>query len=708
MNKFKIEIGGRNLEVETGGLAERSSGNVLIKYGDTSIFSVSQLGEEREGLDFFPLTCRYEERYYAAGRIRGSRFIKREGRPSDNSILITRMIDRAVRPRFSKDIHREIQIVDICFSYDKENDPAVLGLIGSSLSLLISEIPWQGPVSAVRVGEKDNNFILNPTCEEREQGKIDILLSAIQKDGDILINMIEAQGNEINEDLVCKAFDFAKPYLKKIINFQKEIAQKIGKEKIVFPVAEHDPGIEKQVESFLTGDKLEKAIYQKDSRKSEEILTNLKESLIETITEENLSVDEKDKKLKDTLYFFDKKYGEIIKENILKNNKRPDGRRIDEVREINTRVNVLPRVHGSALFSRGLTKSLSVTTLGAPGDKQILDEMELTGKKRFIHYYNFPPYCTGEAKPMRGPGRREIGHGALAEKAIMPLLPNIDDFPYTILVVSEILCSNGSSSMASVSGVSLSLMDAGVPIKSPVAGIAVGIIQGEDGEYKLLTDIQGAEDGYGGMDFKVAGTKNGITAIQMDVKIDGINGKILKEILERAKKARLEILEKTNKTLSVSRKELSELAPKIYTLKINPDKIGSVIGPGGKMINEIIDTCGVDVDIEDSGEVFVTKREGGDAEKAVKWIEDITREAKVGEIFQAKVKKIMDFGAFVEILPGQEGLVHISKFTSERVEKVTDLVKVGDIIPVKVIGIDSTGRIDLSAKEAGFKPNFKR
>jgi len=707
MNKFKIEIAGRNLEVETGGLAERSSGNVLIKYGDTSIFSVSQLGEEREGLDFFPLTCRYEERYYAAGRIRGSRFLKREGRPSDRSVLTSRIIDRAIRPRFSKDIHREIQIVDICFSYDKKNDPAILGLIGSSLSLLISEIPWQGPVSAVRIGEKDNNFILNPTTEEREQGKIDLLLSGIEKDGDIIINMIEAVGNEIDEDLVCKAFDFAKPYLKKIIDFQKEIAQKIGKEKVVFPVAEHDSNIEKEVKEFLT-DKLEKAIYQKDSQKRQEDLSNLEKSLIEIIEEKYIEDEEKEKKIKDALYFFDKEYGNTLKENILKNDKRPDGRKIDEVREINTRVNVLPRVHGSGFFSRGLTKALSVTTLGAPGDKQILDEMEIVGKKRFIHYYNFPPYCSGEVKPMRGPGRREIGHGALAEKAIIPLLPKLEDFPYTILTVTEILCSNGSSSMASVSGTSLSLMDAGVPLKSPAAGIAMGIIEGEDGEYKILTDIQGAEDGHGGMDFKVAGTKNGITAIQLDVKIDGISDKMLKEILEKAKKARLEILEKTNKTLAEPRKELSELAPRIYTLKINPDKIGSVIGPGGKIINEIIDTCGVDIDIEDSGEVFITKKEGGDAEKAVKWVEDITREAKVGEIFQGKVKKILDFGAFVEILPGQEGLVHISKFTSARVEKVTDLVNVGDIIPVKVTGIDNTGRIDLSAKDAGFKPNLKK
>ncbi len=703
MNKFKIEIGGRNLEVETGGMAEKASGNVLIRYGDTSIFSVSQLGEEREGLDFFPLTCRYEERYYAAGRIRGSRFLKREGRPSDNSVLISRIIDRAVRPRFSKDIHKEIQIVDICFSYDQENDPAVLGLIGSSLSLLISEIPWSGPVSAVRVGEKDNNFILNPTTIEREESKIDLLLSGIEKDGDILINMIEARGNEIDEDVVCKAFDFAKPYLKKIIDFQKEIAQKIGKEKVVFPTAEHDSEVEKEVENFLA-DKLEKVIYQKDSWAGEKDMKDLKKSLVDMIAEKHI---EEEDKVKDALYFFDQKYGETLKENILKNGKRPDGRRIDEVREINTRVNILPRVHGSAFFSRGLTKALSVTTLGAPGDKQLLDEMEIVGKKRFIHYYNFPPYCSGEVKPMRGPGRREIGHGALAEKAIIPLLPNLEDFPYTIITVTEILCSNGSSSMASVSGTSLSLMDAGVPLKSPAAGIAMGIIQGDNGEYKFLTDIQGAEDGHGGMDFKVAGTKNGITAIQLDVKIDGINDKMLKEILERAKKARLEILEKTNKTLPEPRKELSELAPRIYTLKINPDKIGTVIGPGGKMINEIIDTCGVDIDIEDSGEVFVTRKEGGDAEKAVKWVEDITREVKIGEIYQGKVKKIMDFGAFVEMLPGQEGLVHISKFTSTRVEKVTDMVKVGDIIPVKVTGIDNTGRIDLSAKEAGFKPNLK-
>jgi len=703
MTKFQTKIGNRILEVDTDGLAQRASGCVLLKYGETSLLVVSQLGEEREGIDFFPLTCRYEERYYAAGRIRGSRFMKREGRPSDRSVLISRIIDRAVRPRFQKDFKKEIQIVATCLSWDKENDPAILGLLGTSLSLLISEIPWSGPVSAVRVGRKNDKFILNPNYEEREEGELDLLLAAVEKDGELLINMVECEANELSEDLICQAFEFAKPFLKNLIDFQKEISQKIGQEKIVLSPPSCDSDLKKEVESFLSG-KLEKAFYQKDAQQREKDIKSLKEDLLKEVEAKYASeIEAGEEKIKQALYFFEENLEKTLKENILKNNKRPDGRKLDEIREVKAKVGLLPRVHGSGFFSRGLTNVLSVATLGSPHDQQLLDEMELVGKKRFIHYYNFPPYSSGEVRPMRGPGRREIGHGALAEKALIPLLPDFDDFPYTILVVSEVVSSNGSTSMASVSGACLSLMDAGVPIKRPAAGISIGLVEDSEGNQKLFTDIQGAEDSHGGMDFKVAGTDIGITAIQMDVKIDGISDRILKEVLDKAKKARLEILTETGKVLSQPRPQLSEWAPKIYILQINPDKIGDVIGPGGKIINEIIDSCGVTIDIEDSGKVFVTAEKKEAAQKAIDWVKGITKEIKIGEVFQGKVKRILDFGAFVEILPGQEGLVHISQFLSQRVNKVADVVKVGDVIPVKVISIDEMGRINLSAKAAGFK-----
>ena len=680
----------------------------MLKYGDTSLLVVSQLGEEREGVDFFPLTCQYEERYYAAGRIRGSRFMKREGRPSDRSVLIDRIIDRAIRPRFPEHFKREIQVVATCLSFDKENDPAVLGLLGSSLSLLISEIPWQGPVAAVRIGrhpptaQQGGKFILNPNYQEREEGELDLLLSAVERPslsgmvpGELLLNMIEGQGNEVKEDLICQAFEFAKPFLKKLIDFQKEISRKIGKEKIPLSSLSYDPDLKKEVEKFLKG-KLEKVLYQKDAPKTEKEIKLLKENLLKE-TEEKYTPEQ-------ALDLFEENLEKILKENILKNDKRPDGRKLDEIREVKAKVGLLPRVHGSAFFSRGLTNVLSVATLGSPHDQQLLDEMELVGKKHFIHYYNFPPYSSGEVRPMRGPGRREIGHGVLAEKALVPLMPNFDDFPYTVLVVSEVISSNGSTSMASVSGASLALMDAGIPIKRPAAGISIGLMEGSDGNQKLLTDIQGAEDSHGGMDFKVAGTEMGITALQMDVKVDGINGKILKEVLDKAKKARLKILTEIGKVISQPRPQLSKWAPRIYVLQINPDKIGEVIGPGGKIINEIIESCGVTIDIEDSGKVFITAEKEEAAKKAIDWVRGITKEVKIGEVFQGKVKRILDFGAFVEILPGQEGLVHISQFLAQRINKVVDVVRVGDIIPVKVIGIDEMGRINLSAKAAGFKP----
>jgi len=700
VEKFQTKIGGKTLAIQIGGLAEQASGCCLIKYGDTVVLSTSQFGATREGLGFFPLTCDYEERYYAAGRIGGSRFVRREGRPTAEAVLTARMIDRTIRPLFPERFLNEVQVITTCLSWDGENDPDVLGILGASLSLLISEIPWQGPVAAVRIGEIGNKFILNPNYSQREESKIDIVFSGLEKgkEKEVLINMIEGKGEEISEETVLQAYKFALPFLKELINFQKEIAEKVGKEKADFEISTFAPDFQKDIKDFLAH-KLEKALYQKERQLQQPALKDLREELSEKV-----KTDYDESRVQDALFIFEKQLKEILKKNIIEKDKRPDNRKLDEVREINAEVGILPRTHGSAVFSRGRTKALSILTLGAPGDQQLLEGMEIVGKKRFMHHYNFPPYSVGEVKFLRGPGRREIGHGMLAEKAILPLIPKFDDFPYTIRVVSEMLSSNGSTSMASVSAASLALMDAGVPISRPAAGIAIGLVAGESKNYKILTDIQGPEDSCGEMDFKVAGTEKGITVIQMDVKIKGISQDILKESLLRACRARLEILKIQGKTLAQPRAQLSPFALRVYILQINPDKIGSVIGPGGKVINKIIEECGVSIDIEDSGKVFVSAEKEAAAKKAINWIKDITREAKIGEIFQGKVKKILDFGAFIEIFPGQDGLCHISQLAPFRVNRVGDVVKIGDTVPVKVIGIDEQGRVNLSAKEAGYKP----
>jgi len=705
---FKMEVGGKELKVIISNLAEQASGNVLVQYGDTLVLATAVMSDfVREGIDFFPLTVEYEERFYAAGKILGSRYIRRESRPSDEAILTARFIDRAIRPRFPKNLKREVQIVVTCLSWDGENDPDIIGLIAASLALSISNIPWAGPLSCLRVGRKEEKFVLNPTYTEREKKELDLSLAAIsspiakflgnKSDDDILINMIEGEGNEVDKEIIIEAVDFAKPYLKKLIDFQKEIAEKIGKEKTVIEGPAKDTELENEINGFLAG-KLEKAVFHGGEGKGAEGLDILKEDLIAFIKE--VYPEPLEKKVGYTKEYFENKVDVLIHKNILESGKRPDGRKFDEIRKIQTEVGLLPRTHGSGLFVRGKTKALSILTLGAPGDVRILEGMEITGKKRFMHHYNFPPYCSGEIKPMRGPGRREIGHGMLAEKALMPLVPVFDDFPYTIRIVTEILSSNGSTSMASVSSSSLALMDAGVPIKRSAAGIAIGMVHDYKGNYKILTDIQGPEDHHGDMDFKIAGTENGITAVQMDVKTDGIGDEILKEALEIGGKARIKILDEMSKSISEPKKELSPYAPRIIILQINPAKIREVIGPGGKVINAIIGECGVSIDIEDSGKIFVTAEREDAGEKAVNWIKNITREVKVGEFFHGKVTRILNFGAFVEILPGQEGLVHISELAPYRVVKVEDIVKVGDIIPVKVISIDEQGRINLSLKEA--------
>jgi polyribonucleotide nucleotidyltransferase len=678
--EFKIEIGNRDLIFDVSELPEQADGSCFLKYGGTMVLSTVCLSDyEKEAIEFFPLTVEYEERYYAAGKIKGPRYIKREGRPSDEAICNARMVDRAIRPLFPKELEREVQVINTVLSWDGENEPDILAILATSLSLLISKIPWQGPIGAVRVGKIGEKFILNPTYKEREESEIDVVFSAVERSGEICLNMIEGSFSEVNEETILGAFDFAKNELKKLIDFQNEIRKKIGKEKILLKIEEKDPDFEIELRRFL-GERLKEAIFQKEKN---ERFNQLKNEFFNFV-QENFP-----EKMKCARKFLDKEITNLVHQSILKEEKRPDGRRIDQIREIDCKVGILPRTHGSGLFCRGQTKSLSILTLGAPGDVQLLEGMEITGKKRFMHHYNFPPYSVGEIQPVKGPGRREIGHGVLVEKALLPLIPSVEEFPYTIRIVSEILSSNGSTSMASVSSSSLALMDAGVPIKRPAAGIALGLMTDKEGNYKILTDIQGPEDHHGDMDFKVAGTEKGATAIQMDLKIDGISREILAETLERGKTARLEILKKMAEALPKPRGSLSPFAPKILTIQINPEKIRDVIGPGGKMINEIIAECGVSIDIEESGKIFVTAEKEEAAKKAISWIKNITREIKVGEIFQGKVKRILSFGVMIEILPNQEGLLRV-----RGKEKIK--FRVGDIIPVRVISIDELGRINLS------------
>ncbi len=710
---FEIQVGEQKpIIIKTTNWTEQASGSCLISQGETEVLVTATLSPHtREGMDYFPLTVEYEERFYAAGKILGSRFMKREGRASDEATLNARMIDRAIRPLFPTDFMKEVQVIATCLSWDGENDPDILGMIGSSFALAVSEIPWNGPLGAIRVSRVAGKFVFNPTYEQKKESDMDLTLSAIWQPAlsgveggdDILVNMIEMGAKEVLEKDVLEAYEAAKKELKKIIDLQISAVKKIGKTKDEFlPAVELD--IANEIKEWL-GNKLVDAIT--NAPKGEKNLgaaEDLKKELVKYLAEKHPG----EGKEKQVLAFFEKEIERIIIKNIIEKDYRPDGRNSLEIRPLSCEVKVLPRAHGSAVFFRGLTRVLSVLTLGGPGDSQILESMETTGKKRFMHHYNFPPFSSGETAPMRGPKRREIGHGSLAEKALLPVLPDIETFPYTIRIVSECVSSNGSTSMASTCAACIALMDAGVPIKEPVAGISVGLAKDEEtGKYKVLTDIQGPEDHYGDMDFKVAGTKNGITAIQMDIKIDGINKNIMEEALARAKDARFKILDIIKEQIAEPRKELSPYAPKIFTLKINPAKIGEVIGPKGSVINKIIEECGVAIDIDDSGLVFITGTDAEGVEKAATWVKGIVREVEVGEVFQGKVVKIMDFGAFVEILPGTDGMVHISKFVKERIQSVSEVAKEGDTIPVKVMSVDELGRINLSAIDAGFKPALK-
>jgi polyribonucleotide nucleotidyltransferase len=691
--KWSLQIGGRVLEIETGLLASQASGAVTARYGDTVVLAAAVMSKSASKISgYFPLMVDFEERYYAAGKIKGSRFIKREGRPSDDAILSGRAVDRTIRPLFNARMRNDVQVVATVLSYDGENDPDIVAIIAASAALSISNIPWNGPVAAVRVGKVKGELILNPVNGEISEGDLDLLVSGTENK----INMIECGSKEVSEADMVQAFSFAQEAVKKIAGFISEIQKEAGKAKMAPALVSGPPEFEAKIKELFLAEGISDALYDKDKNVVEEKTSAIREKVAKYIKDNYANEAEKLQEVAEII--FEEVADETVHQNILEKELRPDGRKLNEIRAIECQVGILPRTHGTGLFTRGETQALTVTTLGSPGDEQIIDTMEVDMKKRYIHHYNFPPYSVGEVKPMRGPGRREIGHGALAEKALLPVLPSKEKFPYTILLVSETLSSNGSSSMASTCGSTLSLMDAGVPIERPVSGIAMGIIVGKNNDYKVLTDIQGLEDHYGDMDFKVAGSEKGITALQMDVKVDGVTVEMLEAVLRQSHENRLEIIKKITATIPVPRAEMSQYAPRIIIMHISPDKIRNVIGTGGKIINEIIDETGVQIDIEDDGSIFITSVDKTSAQKAQDWIDNLTHEVKPGEIFNAKITKIMNFGAFAEILPGQEGLIHISEIADRRIEKVEDVLKVGDIIPVKVKEIDSQGRINLSAR----------
>ena len=692
--KWALQLGGRELSIETGTLAKQGSGSVTARYGDTVVLATAVMSKEMSKITgYFPLMVDYEERYYAAGKIKGSRFIKREGRPSDDAVLSGRAVDRTVRPLFDSRMRNEVQVIVTTLSYDGENDPDLVAMIAASAALTLSDIPWNGPIGSVRVGLQDEQLVLNPTTEERKTSALDLLVSGTKEK----INMIEAGAQEVTEERIGSALEFGFEAIRKIALFLEDIQKEAGKEKRIAALLQGADEFEVDIRAFVSDLGLAEALYLRPKQAMESKVADIR-AQVEAYAKEKYP---DQKYLSELLSILvDEVSDEAVHANILEKGVRPDGREVTEIRKITCDVGILPRTHGTGLFTRGETQALTVTTLGAPGDQMVVDTMETDEKKHYMHFYNFPPYSVGEVRPMRGPGRREVGHGALAEKALVPVLPSKEEFPYTILLVSEVLESNGSSSMASTCGSTLSLMDAGVPIKKPVAGIAMGVITGKDGSYKVLSDIQGLEDHYGDMDFKVAGTKDGITAMQMDVKIDGLTPAMLKGALSQAREGRLFIMDKMLSVIPEPRAEMSPYAPRIITLHINPEKIRDVIGPGGKMINQIIDETGVSIDIEDDGSVFITSADETSARKAVDWVMNITREVKAGELFQGRVTRIMNFGAFVEVLPNQEGLVHISELADQRVEKVEDIVKVGDVIPVIVREIDAQGRINLSHKQA--------
>lgn len=692
-------VGGRTMTFQTGRLGKQAGGAIFLRYGDTVVTAFATCSNAaKEGIDFFPLTVEFEERMYAAGKIPGG-FIKREGRASEKATLSARLIDRPIRPLFPQGFRNEVQVVATVMSVDQDCATDITAINAASAALSISNIPFEGPIAAVTVGLVEDEYIINPTIEQGAKSEMLLTVAGTQD----AVMMVEASAHEVPEDKILDAIMFGHEEIKKIAKFIEDYrieASNLGlaKEKLQVTIAGNPENIVEAVNTYAY-EKLDKAVRVEEKK--------ARESAIDEVKAETLSHFEAEfpDGLKAINNVLEDIVHQIVRKLITHEQIRPDGRAVDEVRPITVDVGILPRTHGTGLFTRGQTQVMTVTTLGAARDEQILDGLGLERSKRYIHHYNFPPYSVGETRPMRGPGRREIGHGALAERALLPVLPNEDEFPYTIRLVSEVLESNGSSSMASVCGSTLSLMDAGVPISAPVAGIAMGLIKEED-QIAILTDIQGLEDHFGDMDFKVAGTSKGVTALQMDIKIMGVSREILSKALTQAKAGRLFILDKMLQVMDKPRPELSAYAPRIITATIHPDKIRDVIGPGGKTIKKIVEETDVKIDIEDDGRVFISSVGGDGGEKALKIILALTQEVEVGKVYQGKVTRIMDFGAFVEVIPGvlgltgKEGLVHISQLAHERVEKVEDIVKVGDEITVKATAIDKQGRLNLSRKEA--------
>ncbi|AXM87840.1 polyribonucleotide nucleotidyltransferase [Anoxybacillus ayderensis] len=684
---FSIDWAGRPLTVEIGELAKQANGAVLVRYGDTVVLSTATASKEPKSVDFFPLTVNYEERLYAVGKIPGG-FIKREGRPSEKAILASRLIDRPIRPLFAEGFRNEVQVVSMVMSVDQDCSPEMAAMFGSSLALTTSDIPFEGPIAGVTVGRVNGEFVINPSVAQMEQSDMHLVVAGT-KDA---INMVEAGANEVPEEVMLEAIMFGHEEIKRLIAFQEDIAAKVGKEKMEVVLYELDAQLEADIRARVEGE-VKRAVQVPEKLAREAAIEQLKAEVVAAYEQQEAD-EETIKQVKEILH---KLVKEEVRRLITEEKVRPDGRKVDEIRPLSSAVGLLPRTHGSGLFTRGQTQALSVCTLGALGDVQILDGLGIEETKRFMHHYNFPPFSVGETGAMRGPGRREIGHGALGERALEPVIPSEKEFPYTIRLVSEVLESNGSTSQASICASTLAMMDAGVPIKAPVAGIAMGLVKSGE-HYTILTDIQGMEDHLGDMDFKVAGTEKGVTALQMDIKIKGLSREILEEALQQARKGRLEILKHMMQTISEPRKELSKYAPKILTMQINPDKIRDVIGPSGKQINKIIEETGVKIDIEQDGTIFISSVNEDMNQKAKKIIEDIVREVEVGQVYLGKVKRIEKFGAFVELFSGKDGLVHISELAEERVGKVEDVVSIGDEILVKVTEIDKQGRVNLSRK----------
>lgn len=686
MHSFSTEFGGRTLTIETGKIAKQANGAVLVRYGETAVVvAVTGTDTPREGVDFFPLTVDFEEKMYAVGKIPGG-FLRREGRPAETAILTSRLIDRPIRPMFPDGYHNDVQIVATAVSVDPDNAPDIPAMIGASCALSISDIPFEGPIAGVRVGLIDGQFIVQPTVE---QAKVSELNLAVAGTKDAIL-MVEAGAKEVSEEVMLDAIWFAHGEIKKLVEFQEKIQAEVGKPKMDFEVYTPPAELAQEIEAYGEP-KIHDALMDPDKLHWDKMVSEAKEEILAHFTE--LYPDNEI----DIAHVVAKLVKRVFRHIITVDKIRPDGRALDEVRPISCEVGLLARPHGCSLFTRGQTQVLNCLALAPLRDAQTLETLAGDIQKRYIHHYNFPPYSVGETKPLRSPGRREIGHGALAERALLPVIPSEEEFPYTIRLVSEVLESNGSSSMASTCASTLSLMDAGVPIKAPVSGVAMGLVK-EGENFTILTDIQGLEDANGDMDFKVAGTSKGITAIQMDIKVDGLTRDILQAALAQAKKGRAFILGKMLECISEPRKQLKKYAPKITTIKVNPEKIKDIIGPGGKVIKKIVEDTGAQIDINDDGTVYIAAADSASADAAIKTIQDITAEPEVGKVYTGKVTRIMNFGAFVEFMPGREGLVHISQLAKERVEKVEDVVSVGDEIVVKLVEIDSKGRLNLSRK----------